>query len=323
MAQPTVARARRMVVAMKAETTYATDVLGGSYVAADIIPAFNIQPAMGLEEIENLSMAGDLGRVPSAVGMESGGVAFSMFLRGKGAAYSASVKPEAGLPLRGCGLSETVDTTLNLEKVTYQPTNTFESMTIYVAQENGSALKLAGCFGTWEFTMRAGGVLEARFNFQGLIAGVSDVTYVEGSIGGTPQYPVAKSAAFQIDTANYAPRIAQISFAMQNALQRLVSINATGSLAGFFIADRNPRVTIDPEADTIASYDWFTKWKDANLADCTFQAGTAQYNRAKFTADKLQIITQGRAVRDSISTFPTTLLATLQTGNDDFKLVFD
>lgn len=325
MAAPTVARSRRMVVAMRAETTYGVDVLGGTYVAADIIPAFNVQPAINIEENENLSLAGDMGRVPSVAGLETGAVAFSMFWRGKGSAYAAGNRPEFDLPNRGCGLSSTVDATLNFEKVTYIPVvpASHESMTIYVVQENGRTLKLAGCFGTVDLAMRAGGMIEARYAFQGLIAGVSDVTYVEGSIGGTPAYPTFKSALFQIDTTNYAPRIANVGVGLGNMVQRLVAINAAGGCAGYYISDRRPVLTIDPEMDTIANYDWFTKWKTAVLADCTFQAGATQYARVKFSFDKVQNIGQQHSVREGITTLPTTLLATLTAGLDDLSIVAD
>jgi len=312
-----------MVLAMKLETTYGTDIFAGTYTAADIIPCFGIQPNISQEEIENLSMAGDLGRIPSAIGLEQASVSFSMFLRGKGSAYAAGVRPEFDLPLRGCGFSSTVDATPGAEKVTYAPTMTFESMTIYVAQENGSTLKMAGCFGTVDFSMRAGGQVEARFSFIGKLVGVSDVAFVEGSISGTPQYPVMKSAVFQIDTTNYAPRIASLGLSVGVAVQRLLEINAVGGLAGCYIADRRPILTIDPEADTVANHAWFTKWQTSVLADCTFQAGVTQYVRIKFTFLKLQIVNQGFAVRDGITTFPTSLLATLTSGLDDLSVVAD
>lgn len=323
MAQPAVARSRRMVLAKKLETTYGTDIFAGAYTSADIIQCFGLQPNISQEEIENLSMAGDLGRGPSAIGLEQASVSFSMFLRGKGAAYSATVRPECDLPLRGCGFSSTVDVTPGAEKVTYVPTTTFESMTIYAVQENGSTLKMAGCFGTVDFSMRAGGQVEARFSFIGKLVGVSDVSFVDGSISGTPQYPVLKSAAFQIGATDYAPRIASLGLSAGVAVQRLLAINATGGLAGCYIADRRPVLTIDPEADTVANFDWFTKWQTSVLADCTFQAGATQYVRLKFAFLKLQIVNQGFAVRDGITTFPTSLLATLTSGLDDLSLVFD
>src|SRR3990172_9183109 len=138
MATLTVPRMRRMVVAMKVEGTYGTDVFAGTYTAADIIPCFNISPAITLEEIENLALSGD------------------------------------------------------------------------IVQENGSTLKMAGCFGDVDFTMRAGGIITARFAFQGMLVGEADVSFVAGTIAGTPAYPTVKSPALQIHTHNYAPRIATI-----------------------------------------------------------------------------------------------------------------
>lgn len=324
MAQPTVPRSRELLVAMKAEATYGTDIFAGTYVAADVLPAFNITPTLALEEIENLATSGQLGRLTSIIGREQGGVQFSIRSRGRGVAYAAGTRPEIDLPMQGCGHSSTVVTTVGLESVTYAPTSTHASMTIYIHQKNGPSIQLVGCFGSVEFVPTpAGQPMEARFSFQGLIDAVADITYTPGTLAATPQFPTLKSAAFQIDTANYAPRIASAGFNVGNVLQPLPAINSTGGLAGFFIADRNPRLLIDPEADLVANYAWFSKWLSQNLADVTYQLGTAQYNRAKFSFSKAQIASQAWAARDGLTAFNTQLLAVLTAGNDDYSLVFD
>lgn len=326
MAQLTIPRARKMVLAMKVETTYGTDIFAGTYTTADIIPCFDVAPDARMEEIQNLSMFGDLGRLPSAMGIEQGQIAFSMYLRGFGAAYSAGNKPEADRPLRGSTLIGTGSFTGGAEKWTYQP-GTPESYTIYAVQENGRTLKLTGALGTVDFSMKAGGVLMARFTFQGKVAGVSDVTYVAGTVAGTPQYPVMKSAAFQLGAANYAPRIASIGIALGNALSAVPSINDASGLAGFFVSDRNPRVSIDPEADTVANFDWYTQMKAGTLADMTFQCGTVQYNRVLFNfnaggANQVQIVGTSWGNRDGLTSSPAQLLATINAGSDDLNLVF-
>lgn len=323
MAQLTGPRAKRKLIAMKPEVTYGIDVFGGVYVTGDVIPAYGISPVLTLEEIDNPTQTGLLGHFQSIIGIETGQVQFSMALRGKGSAYSGVIKPESDLPLRGCGLSSVFSGGAGTEVITYAPTTTFESMTIYVVQENGQSIKLVGCCGTVEFAMRAGGLVEARFTFTGMIAGVGDLAYVAGTYATTPQYPVLKSAAFQIDTANYAPRIAQLGFNLGNMLNRVPSVNATTGMAGYLITDRNPRITIDPEQDTVANYDWYTKWRNANQADCSWQAGTIQYVRLKFSFARLQTVGQSWGERDGLTSLPTQLLATIQNGNDDFSLVFD
>lgn len=326
MAQLTVPRARRMVLAMKAETTYGTDIFAGTYVSADILPAFDIAPDARVEEIQNLSMFGDLGRLPSVMGLEQGQIAFSMYLRGSGVAYAAGVKPECDRALRGCTLIGTGAFGGGTEKWTYQP-GTPESYTIYAVQENGRSLKLVGALGTVDFSMKAGGVLMARFTFQGKVAGVSDVTFVAGTISGTPQYPVMKSAAFQFGSANYAPRIASVGFALGNGLSPAPAINDATGMAGYFVSDRNPRLTIDPEADTVANFDWYGLQKAGTLSDMTFQCGTAQYNRVLFSfnavgANQVQIVGTSWGTRDGLTSSPAQLLATINAGSDDLSLVF-
>jgi len=327
MATLTVPRMRRMVVAMKVEGTYGTDVFAGTYTAADIIPCFNISPAITLEEIENLALSGDIGRLPSGIGRELAGVTFEAFVRGAGAAYSASVKPEVDRALQACGLTSAFTGTSGSEIVTCGPTATPSSYTIYIVQENGSTLKMAGCFGDVDFTMRAGGIITARFAFQGMLVGEADVSFVAGTIAGTPAYPTVKSAAFQIDTDNYAPRIATIGFRMGNVLQAVPSVNAASGVAGFFIADRRPLLTIDPEAASIATHDWFSDHKAGTLMDASFLIGSVQYNKLQFKfnaslAAGLQIVQRSWGSRDGLTAFPTTLLATINAGSDDFSLVF-
>src|SRR3990167_9441729 len=300
MANLTVPRSRRMVVAMKVESTYGTDAFGGSYLAANIVPAFNISPAITLEEIENLALSGDIGRLPSGIGRELAGVTFEMFIRGSGAAYSASVKPEADSALQACGLSSTFSGGAGAEIVTVDPVATPSSYTIYIVQENGSTLKMGGCFGDVDFTMRAGGIITARFSFQGMLLGESDVAFVAGTIARAPAYSPGKAAA---------------------------SVNAVGGVAGFFIADRRPLFTIDPEANSIATHDWFTDHKAGTLMDASFLIGSVQYNKLQFKfnaslAAGLQIVQRSWGSRDGLTSFPTTLLATISAGQDDFSLIF-
>lgn len=333
MAQPQVARYRRMVVAMKPESVYGTDIFAGTYTQGDVIACRDIQPSINLEEIPNLAMAGDLGRLPSAIGVESASVQFTMWYRGRTAAFDdapSRLVPEVDMPFRGCGLAAafSVANAAAWDKVTYAPTNTLESMTIYVVQEisgqaTAPALKLTGCFGTFGFTMRAGGVMEIRFQFVGALAGRSDVTYVAGapSPSGVPSaYPVLKSAGLQIDSTNYAPRIAQLGFELGNTVSPIASANAASALAGFFISDRNPRISIDPEADLVSAYDWLTKWKASNLADFDFTLGATQWNKIKPIFPKVQTVGQGYTQRDGLTALPSGLLATINAGLDDFSL---
>lgn len=326
MAQLTVPRSRRMVIAMKAETTYGVDVLGTNYGSTDIVPCFDIAVDRRIDEIQNLSMAGDIGRLPSIMGIESGQVAFSMYPRGAGAAYSASVKPEVHKPLEACAMIGTLDATGGSEKYTYSP-GTPSSYTIWIVQENGKVLKLVGCLGTFDLSGRAGGVGPWRFTFQGKIGSIVDLTFVAGSISSTPAYPVLKSAAWQIGSGNYAPRIASLTATLGNTISPVPSINDSTGLVGYFISDRNPRMTIDPEADTVANFDWDASLSAGTLHDVTFQIGTVQYNRVLFqfgsnAGSQMQVVATSWGTRDGLTSYPTSLLATIASGSDDLAIVF-
>src|SRR5262245_59735379 len=104
MAQPSAARYRRLVLAMRADPAYGVDPMAGTVLAADIVPMFNCQPSPNIEEIPNLSTAGDIGRLPSVIGIETASVSFSMFYRGLATTFDDSptrIAPEFDRPMRG------------------------------------------------------------------------------------------------------------------------------------------------------------------------------------------------------------------------------
>lgn len=340
MAQFTASKQLRLVVAMKPETAAGTDVLSDTYISTDVIPVIqdSIRWTQDPNEIQNMMTAGRLGRAPSILGKLTARLDFDTYLRGRGAAYSASLKPEVSLPLRGCGLAETSSFTGGSEFYNYQPTDTEEVMTIYLVQDIPGALsnlsiQMVGCLGTCRIVGRAGEPMRASFSFFGALEERKDIPpggFTTGQLNLTPAYPTLKSAAFQYGT--YAPRIANIGFDMGNVVNQIESINAAGAVAGFKIFDRNPRLQIDPEVDRETASNFWAKLRDASpLDDCTFQLGTTQYNRVKFRFganggvgdNQLQLVRQALAARDGLSIFQSEFLATLNLGNDDFSLRWD
>lgn len=332
MAQIQVPRERRVQVVMKAETTSGTDVLGGSYTASDIVPAQNIRMSPQISEIVNLATSGALGRLPSAIGVVTGTVSFDQVLRGAGAAYSASVKPEAHLPLLACGFAATLDATGGAESYSYQPSNE-STVTIYIVVEvpggNSIAFPLLGSVGTFSDRLVAGQGCLTSFRLQGALGTWVDLTYQEGSLGATPTPPVLKSAALQLGSGNYAPRWANLGFDLGADIRPVESANASGAMAGYFINDRNPRLTFDPEADRVANFDWYGSMVAGTRHDLTFQVGTAQYNRRKYrfnasAAAGVQVVDMQPAARGGIQALTVTLLATLSSAaNDEMKIVYD
>ena len=327
MAALTVSRIRMRLVAMKAETSPGGDIFAGTYVAADVIPAYNIQTQTTIDELENTATAGLLGRQASIIGRRLGGVTFSMNFRGKAAGVyyddSPLVVPEIHLPMLACGHGAAFASAgIAGSSITYTP-GTEATYTIYVVHQNGRTLKLTGCLGTVTFRTTAAGVMVAEFAFVGSLAGWADVTYVPGAMATTPQYPITRSAAFQLGSGNYAPRLAAIGFALNNQLQLVPDANAATGVAGYFLADRNPRVTFDPEEATAAIFDWYGQLDAETLMDCSFQTGTVALNRLKFNFARLQLTAQNYQERDGLVALANTLVAVLASGDDDYSVVVD
>ncbi|MFQ5765769.1 MAG: phage tail tube protein, partial [Rhodospirillales bacterium] len=303
MAQPVVARTRRAVVAMKAETTYGTDSLG-TVTAADILWAFNIRPTSRIEAIEMLAQSGFLGRLRSMSGVEVFGLTFDIQVRGAGAAYSASVVPDIHNPLRAAGMLATLDATPSAEKYTYTPRSSgFESFTVKVVHENGPTHIGLGCFGNVAFRGVAGQPGIASVTLAGILAAEGTLALVTKAPT-TLQPPVLKSAAFQIDAANFAANVQNVALDLGAAVNVQEGMNAAGGLAGLFIADRDPGGSFDPEVVAAATYDWFTKWKDKPAAvDLGWQWGAAQYNRCKVTMPEITIQERAWGERNAMRAF--------------------
>jgi hypothetical protein len=331
MAAVTTPRKAKQQVIMKVETTYGVDVIADTYVVGDIVQAVSdsVRYAPQLEEIPNLATAGALGRLPSAIGTRLGTVSFDMVIRGAGVAYSATVKPEADLPLRGCGLAST----LVGQTYTYVPTDNHESLTIYVVQEipgtGGQAVsaQLVGCQGSVRATGRAGGPMRWSFNFQGTVEEEKDIAYVQPVIKPDPALPTLRSANFNIGA--WGPCVDTLSFDMANSLRRVPCANHVSGSSGYMIADREPMVEADPDMDLEANSGLWDSMVDADpLKDVSWILGQTQYNKVEFhvAADDSpggQIVGGEWGERDGIASRALRIRATLRNApNTDFKIVY-
>ena len=328
-------------IVMRTEATAGVDVFGGTYTAADIIEvdARSIRVINDPNEIENLILKGNLGRAPSLKGPRVSRIDFRMPIRGSiaGAFYddTPEVVPPADRPLRACRLGRAFTSAGTTgSKVEYKPTSTGEVFTIYVVQPvpGGAAWsrQFVGCQGTGRLVGIAGEGMFAEFSMIGSFEEEADITFVNGTLTLTPQFPTLVSAAFQIGAGNYAPRIRNVAFDMGQRVGRLPSINASTGVGGFKVVDRRPTLVIDPEVDREANSGWYAAFRDGSpLKDCTYQLGDSALNRLKFqfasdgATANLQVIGHELDSRDDLSAFRITLLPSIQSGNDDWSLLFD
>jgi hypothetical protein len=328
MPSNTVARPRRSTLAAKIESTYGTDPFGGAPVAADLLPIEELSPEEPGGFYPFPALSGLLAALPGIPGELMARAAFDWRFRGKGVAYSATVKPEGGFLLRALGFSETVVTTPGAESVTYKhpKASGHESVALKFMQENAPSLALLGAHGDASLIFQTGQPVILRSTFTGLHGGRGTQALVTGQPAAAPIHPILAAAAFQIGAANYAAQFRSLSMALNNIVPPIAGPNDANAFAGFFLTrdpTRPPTMEFDPEAVTAATFDWFSTWRAGTLVDWSFQTTGLQYTRVKFSGAKAQISQLRWGVRDELRTFPVTLNLLGDTGEDSLVITFD
>lgn len=261
-----------------------------------------------------------LSKLPPIPAGATATVSFSVELKGKGTAYSATNKPEIGEYLKACGFSETVDTTTGAEKVVYEPASEgVPSMTLGVYLD-GIVLTVAGARGNVRFSGKVGEPVIAEFEFKGVWLGAQDTPLP------TPAYdisnpPVCIAGSVQIDT--YNPVITAFSFDMGNSVEMRESIAAQNGYISALITARDPKGSFDPELTPVSTYDWFNKWRNGETASLSVQIGSSQYNRVKFNAPNIVFTDISEEDRNGILSATVDFALAMQSGDDELVITFD
>lgn len=319
-------RSRNVSILAKIESTYGVDAVpvaaDGLYAAIGGLPEI-VQEANTLNDV---SRGGVLSKMqPAPPGPRSFRFSVRVPLRGRGAAYSASVKPKVGTLLRACGFSETLVTTGGSESVTYKPRSSgWESASIYVYLD-GLLYKMLGSRGNVNFTMRTGGIAFAEFTLDAFYADPTDVAAVFPTGEPTLPPPTFVSSAFQLGTANYAAPFQSINVDMKNQVVLLPDSTKADGIGSVEIVDRIPDGSFDPEAALVATFNYYSAWKSQTLQDMSWQLGGVQYNRVKFTLPEVALsqVTVGDRNGAAIFTTPFTIVSSSSAGDDEVQVVFD
>ncbi len=331
MPSTTIARIRRSTLAAKIESTYGTSPFGGAPVAADLLPVENLAIEEPRAFYPRAAQSGILDAQAGVPGELMARVTFDIMLRGKGSAYAAGNKPDAGVILRALGFSEVVDTTVSAEKVTYKHpvAPEHESATLIFMQENAPSLTLLGGRGDASLIFVAGQPVALRATMMGIHGGRGTQALVTSQPAATPVHPILASAAFQVGTENYAAQFRNLAIALNNVLSPIAGPNDANAYAGYIISKdptRPPTLSFDPEAVTAATFDWFAKWGAGTLVDWSFGTNGPQYTRIKFGDagnNKAQIQALSWGERESFRTFPVVLNLLPNVGQDSLTIVFD
>jgi hypothetical protein len=320
MAQLTVARVRRGSVGAKIETTYGTD---ATLAAADLVEARNIVFRAVQEALRDERQGGFVAQLPDIPGARSATLGLETLQRGANVAYSATVKPPDDALLRMCGLAAVGSFVATLEKWTYTPqagATMGEAGTAALFAENAPNGKLLGALGTFRMAFRAGEPLVHAYALAGIYSAPADVALLTVAPS-TIQPPIFKSGVVTIGGTTH--RVQAIDLDLGNDVQLLRSANAADAVAGVLIANRRVTLTFDPDQVTAATFDWHNKRDLATQMAASWQVGTAQYNRIKFSASRLQVIDVAEGTRGGVRTFQVTATLNATAGGDELSIVYD
>jgi hypothetical protein len=329
-------RPKILALAMKIESPSGTDSV--PTLAANALSLVGV-PSLNLNYLEtgvrDDVITGVLGTVDRAA-PAGRNVSFDMTLevKGYGAAYSAANKPESDVPLRASGRAAASVLTGGSESWTY--------LTLDDAMETASAycwtanklFKLVGCVCTLKFAAVVNQRAFFTFNVRGKLSTDPATTAFSAPTLNQTVPPIFNGAAANIGlwtTAVGEPLVIRsVSFDDQASVTERPSAGATDGLIGWIINDRKPRLQMDVEQVSLATFDPYaaSKQNSSGAIDTkpVFQIGSAQYNRMKFFGGRWALEAPGHGDVNNLSGWNLNgalVLGTEAVGLRESRIVFD
>jgi len=227
---------RRRLVGYAIEVTKGTLVAPTTGIAA---PCYDVRMAPdGWFGDGERRPAGHLGTVLSAKGAKRGKCTFRMELV-PGSPFTDLIK--------ACGYVVTEGVAVPTSNFTLQKT-----VTLYV-WEDGRVKKMKGCAGNFTLTATNGARIFVEFEFTGLWVAPADAAM--------PAYTPVNSIGYRSANATFTvggaalPQIATWTFNSNNTVDARETVEDDAGLLHYFIGDRGPTITMDPEARKVAHHD--------------------------------------------------------------------
>jgi hypothetical protein len=249
-------------------------------------------------------------QVPGWITKKSSEIKFRVELRGNrtnGTAADISAGAIANLIeidclLQACDLAATYTAEATggsrdgyvIYKATY-PVDPGVSVTIYWYTAL-KAHKMIGCKGTAEFSFEAGKPAYIDFTFRGLYVAVADATFSGLSatfLATKPPLLVSSTATYN----SYAAIFSKVGLSLGNTVSQRDDVLSAEGIKGFFITDKQPTGTFDPESVAEATYAFWANWAADTVAALSMTLGADAGNKFTLTAS-VQPVEQGYAERN-------------------------
>lgn len=241
------------------------------------VMAYDLKMAPDTEFIARRPGGSFLGNTaPGVLGMRTGTCSFRSEMRGTG---SDTMDPGIANLLLGCGFAASSQTyTLSSSLATQK------SLTL-IAWEDGKKKILSGCMGNLKLSGEVGKTIDCNFEFKGNWAAPTD----ENMPTVTPNAqlpPILKAGTFTIGGTQL--QISKFELDLGNAVEYRSDVNAATGNAHAIITDRDVVVSMDPEAQLVATYDFYGAWLAGTEASLSLVFTSPGADKFTLTLPKLQ-----------------------------------
>ena len=204
--------------------------------------------------------------------------------------------------------------------VRYTPVSeNFESVTLY-AFFDGVRHILTGCYGTFTVNAEAGQYGTIDFTFTGQYVAPTDVAVPSNAVYETALPPQVELARLHI--ADFAAVVNAFTFDQGNTIAVRPDVNGTDGYNGTRIVGRDPTGGIDPEAELVATEDFWAKLAAATQMAFQMRVGTVAGNLVWITAPSVQYTGLTYGDRDGIRVYDAGLRFGRVTGDDEIEIAF-
>jgi len=312
---------RRSVIAAKIESTYNTDATPSAVTDAFLVEDLSVKPA-GARMVQPNPVRPSLAMVQALFAGTLMVATFKQRVKGAGAAYSASVRPEVDVPLRVCAAGVTIDATVSAEKATYKSVSDpslHESGTFY-AYKDGFLYKMTGCRGDADMANAVGENGFISFTITGHCTGVIDTALPTPTVD---QVDPPSIVGLSVAIGGYAPVLSKYDFKLGNKIITPPDANASDGYGEIRITGRETLGSLDPEAVLVATHDFEAKWRaGTNMALTSGMIGGTQYNRFKYDHPAAYYKELSEGDRDGVLTYEAGIGMVESSGDDEWSLEF-
>jgi len=298
---------RRKIVKVALETV----AKGTAAVTTTYILAFDAEMKPAGDWIQRQPGSKFLGNIAGMPGNLGATCTFRAELRGNGA--SANFDAGVAACLQGCGLK--------LATATYTPDSDIaDQQTISIdLYEDGLLKQMIGAMGTVRFSGVFGQQMFAEFEFSGVWQAPTDVALATASYAATIS-PTLKSTTFTCP-AGFTPFTANVGVDLQNTVSAVEDISKAGGISHYVITERDPIITLDSQADLVATNSVYAAWLAGTEVAFSLLVGGTSNNKFTIAAPKLQYREVSPGDRDGKLLHEVTGQCNASSGDDELTIV--